>query len=254
MNSNECLYCRKDRHLPLRFSRLLAAEDSPGFCASCLSRLSPINPQTSCAGCGRDLRLLPAEHHADGYCRDCRAWSAQDVDKYGRNTALFSYNDWMKEIFSAFKFRGDICLMEGFKKEWRDAYHRLTGRSWRDFWRRGANQDNPLLVPIPISRQRLTERGFNQADVLAQLLDGLIVPALSHDQGGGKQSKKNKRERMTMENNPFHLLPQWSEQLAGRRLLIIDDIYTTGATIRKAATSLASAQPAAIDSLTLIHG
>lgn len=259
MSENNCLYCRKDRHLALTFARLLAPSDPPGFCSECQSKFAPIDPEMRCLGCGRDRRGLDPEFCRDGYCSDCLLWRQSPADKYfGHNEALFSYNDWMKEVFTAFKFRGDERLAEGFRAEWRAVYARSIGSSWRGRWENFLNNkqraEPPLLLPIPVSTQRLEERGFNQSELLAAMLDGEVIPALLHDGQNRKQSKKRKLERMNMTDNPFRLNPNYAARLSGKRLLIIDDIYTTGATLRKAAAVLAAAEPECVDSLTLIHG
>src|SRR5690606_40303855 len=85
-----------------------------------------------------------------------------------------------------------------------------------------------FIVPIPLSDERLYERGFNQAVVLAGLLDMPVheVLARTHLE---KQSKKSRSERIAGEN-VFRVIGE----VQGRGVLLVDHIYTTGSTLRQA--------------------
>ncbi|MFX3617886.1 MAG: phosphoribosyltransferase family protein [Sporolactobacillus sp.] len=259
MSGEACLYCGKDRHIPLTFAHMLAVSVQPGFCSACRGKLAPIAQTNGCIGCGRDLSRLDNAFYEHSLCHDCRNWRRK-LSSYGRNYALYSYNDWMKELMTAFKFRSDSRIADGFSSEWRAIYHKIEGRSWQARWERlwyekvWQDPEPHLLVPIPISPQRLQERGFNQAEYLADMLDGEQIPVLVRANNDRKQSKKSRLERLRMDNQPFQLAAAYCDRIKGRKLLIIDDIYTTGATIRKAAALLETAHPAKIDSLTLVHG
>jgi competence protein ComFC len=107
---------------------------------------------------------------------------------------------------------------------------------------------NVLLVPIPLSEERLIERGFNQAEVLVSFLSLPLWNVLGR-RDHEKQSKKQKSERL--------IAPQFyvkdSRQIAGKDIVLIDDIYTTGATVYHAATQLLQYGASSVSSFTLIR-
>ncbi|MDD9148046.1 ComF family protein [Sporolactobacillus sp. CQH2019] len=261
MNRTRCLFCGGIRQDPLTVRTLLLASTDPGFCRKCRKSLEPIDLRRCCLSCGRDLRLVDVRFVSGSICSDCRYWEKSGRNGlFGRNRSLFTYNDGMKAMMTRFKFRGDALLAAGFKREFRSAYRKLKG-SGRGIRRerlrageRGAAKEKYQIVPIPLSQERLWERGFNQALVLAELLEEPLTHALIRQGSERKQSKKSRRERLSADKNPFLPDPEAAGSISGRKVLLIDDIYTTGATLRMAARALEAAGPLRIDSLTLVHG
>ncbi|RYM05896.1 ComF family protein [Sporolactobacillus sp. THM7-7] len=261
MNEYRCLFCRGPRDVPLRFRTLLAPVHPPGLCRLCLEKMAPIDRKACCLVCGRDLRQLKLEFIRHNICNDCMRWKKSGRGRlFGRNRSIFSYNKMMKEMMTAFKFRGDALLAEAFRKDFRDAYRQMIGIDPKGLWnrmRRGRwlfPNERYVVVPIPLTRERFIKRGFNQSAVLAELLGEPIIEALSRAGSQKKQSKKNRRERLLPGRNPFALNPRAASAIAGRRVLLIDDIYTTGATLRLACDTLEAAGPDRVDALTLAHG
>ncbi|RYL95818.1 ComF family protein [Sporolactobacillus sp. THM7-4] len=262
MNGDRCLFCRKLREEPLHFRTLLSPETPPGLCRSCAGKLAPIDPRRSCERCGRDLGRLDGRLVHGNICRDCERWAGSGRNGlFGKNRSLYSYNEMMKEIITAFKFRSDAVMAQAFRKEFRTAYRRLI-RDDPSLWiriRKGGrlfrNDPSHVIIPIPLSEERLQQRGFNQAVLLTENLGRPITEALIRRSGEEKQSKKNRRQRLKIpRNNPFTLDPQTASSIAGKKVILVDDIYTTGATLRLAAAAIEPAAPLSIDSLTLVHG
>jgi competence protein ComFC len=175
---------------------------------------------------------------------------------YGRNYSVYSYNEFIKEIINQFKFRGDSILADGFACELRKTFQWIKKEHGsRAGFRLLSKKDASFItVPIPLSAARLAERGFNQADVLAEKIGAPVKSALVRDKHESKQSKKNRQERIMQRATPFRINEDYASLIEGEKVLLIDDIYTTGATMRLAAEALAQANPIEIDSLTLIHG
>src|SRR5690606_12881635 len=98
-----------------------------------------------------------------------------------------------------------------------------------------------------LSKERLMERGFKQAKMLADFLPIEMVEPLSRVHGE-KQSKKTRQERMIAEN-PFFI-----KETINKKVILVDDIYTTGTTLRHAATLLKEHGCPEVYSLTLIRG
>lgn len=114
----------------------------------------------------------------------------------------------------------------------------------------------PLLVPIPISRKRRAQRGYNQSEILAQVLSNKIPrsvysESLKKIRHTRAQSSLKANERF---NNLTNSLAWQGENLAGAKILLIDDIATTGATLAEAAKTLKAAGAEKIWGLVLAKG
>ncbi|WP_367379308.1 ComF family protein [Rossellomorea aquimaris] len=106
-----------------------------------------------------------------------------------------------------------------------------------------------LVTPIPLSNERLYERGFNQSTALleeAEVRPSCLLTRIHSE----KQSKKTRRERLQQEQ-VFQL---GVGDVKGKRVLLFDDIYTTGTTLRQAAKLLKEAGAREVSSLTLARG
>ncbi|BBN98212.1 ComF family protein [Sporolactobacillus terrae] len=246
-----CLFCGEMRGDPLSFHNLFSPDYAPGFCLSCREQLIPIDARHCCCLCGRDLSRLNRDRVVENRCSDCVKWARSGRNGlYVSNRAIYHYNPFLKEMINQFKFRGDVRLADGFAVELKRAYRHCEREQSGIFKRKPSF----LLVPVPLSSERLLERGFNQADVLARQIGAPIVQALVRVRDEAKQSKKSRAERMRLRATPFRLNEKAAVRLSGHKILLIDDIYTTGATMRLASEALAAARPHSIRSLTLIHG
>ncbi|MEI4461917.1 phosphoribosyltransferase family protein [Exiguobacterium indicum] len=103
------------------------------------------------------------------------------------------------------------------------------------------------IVPIPLSRDRLSERKFNQAEEIARRMNGKVTLALKRDEGT-PQSRKSREERLKR-SNPFHV----TKEVAGKNILLVDDVYTTGITLRQAMVRLKEAGASEISAVTLFR-
>ncbi|WP_225422734.1 ComF family protein [Lactiplantibacillus garii] len=197
----------------------------PVVCAVCWQRFKRIERRTACPGCGRD-QTVPR------LCPDCQRWPAE---RPFHNVALFTYNDAMRAYFQQYKFHGDYRLRRVFEGTMQTALHQLNG---------------DLVLIIPVTPSTLLSRGFNQ--VSGWLSDGLNQPrglqTLAREKGV-PQSKKVRQDRLRTPQ-PF-MLALAAEQIQGKRVVVIDDIYTTGRTIRHAADLLLESGAKSVTGLTL---
>ena len=111
-----------------------------------------------------------------------------------------------------------------------------------------------FVLPIPIHKKRLRERGFNQATLLADGIakaEGIpvLVDTLVRKRHTVAQSSLDRDARQQNIVGAFEI--RNPDVIRGKRLLVIDDVFTTGATIREAVSELWTADPAEIDVLTL---
>jgi len=180
-------------------------------------------------------------------CRRCSRRSEKsicfDCERYGRtkdslvfNYSLYSYNEHIQEIVAKWKYRGDYVLGKVFEESFQQAFKKIFPRS-----------HEYSIVPIPLSGERLKERAFNQAEMLAGFLTNQPLHALTRVHGE-KQSKKTRRERMGA-MNPFKSIKQLNKPA-----ILVDDIYTTGTTLRHAAHKLKQAGCPKVYGFTLIRG
>ncbi len=111
-----------------------------------------------------------------------------------------------------------------------------------------------FILPIPIHKKRLRERGFNQATLLADgIAEAVGVPVLTdtlvRKRHTVAQSSLDREARQQNIVGAFEV--RNPKLIRGKRLLVIDDVFTTGATIREAVNELWTVDPAEIDVLTL---
>lgn len=169
-------------------------------------------------------------------CSDCLEWEKTSYQTMlERNVSLNCYEPFMQDYIARWKYRGDYVLGKVFEAEFRKLYLQHFRESKYE------------VVPIPLSAERMAERGFNQAEELAAFTRAKRKNALGRKHGE-KQSKRSRLHRVTADN-PFYLLSE-----PPRFAVLIDDIYTTGTTLRHAAQVLKENGTEFVAACTLIRG
>ncbi|WP_347002675.1 comF operon protein ComFC [Bacillus subtilis] len=226
-----CLLCDSQFSQDVTWRALFLLKPDEKVCYSCRSKLKKITGHI-CPLCGR-----PQSVHA--VCRDCEVWRTRIRDSLllRQNRSVYKYNDMMKEALSRFKFRGDAEIINAFKSDFSSTFSKVYPD--KQF----------VLVPIPLSKEREEERGFNQAQLLAECLDRPSHHPLIR-LNNEKQSKKKKTERLLSER----IFDTKNNSAAGMNIILIDDLYTTGATLHFAARCLLEkGKAASVSSFTLIR-
>ena len=218
-----CLCCR-------------AQVSEPGsLCPACWAKIDFLAPPY-CAVCG-----LPFELDAgpDAQCGEC----ARQAPRYARARAVFRYDDASRSLILRFK-HGD--RLEGVP-----AFARWMSRAGADLL---AEAD--LLVPVPLHRWRLLSRRYNQAALLALGLaqeSGVraIPDLLLRRRSTKPQGHMNRSGRHDNVAGAFTLARRHQPALAGKRVVLIDDVLTSGATVEECAKVLLKGGAVAVDVLTL---
>ena len=214
----------------------------PYFCPSCLQTgYDPFEPPF-CSVCGMKF------HGGDGRNHLCGKCIVRPPDA-GRVRAAGMYAGVMKEAVHLLKYSGRISLAQPLGILMLDAYRRYF-----------PDLDRPLLVPIPLHSTKLRERGFNQSFVLSQNLCRRI---LSDTGGDGRlliDCHCLVRSRRTPSQTEFSVEQRkWNvkdafrvakpDHIQGRCVVLVDDVYTTGATCTEAGRMLLKAGAESVDTL-----
>jgi ComF family protein len=147
-------------------------------------------------------------------------------------------------LITRFKFHGSLELAHVLADPLHDAL------------RRSARPRPELLLPVPLSRERLRERGYNQAWEIARRLGRrLNVPTDAHTllrlQDRPHQLDLPPEERAANVRGVFAVEPLRRHELAGRRIAVVDDVMTTGATLGEIARVLKQAGAATVEAWAL---
>lgn len=222
----QCLLCNRQLRFELTIRDLLLPTKivKPLICDDCQQSFTPLTGQTTCPGCSR-----PQEKSV--LCLECNKWRNAYPWQLTHH-ALYRYDDAMKEFIQRYKFAGDYRLRQIFISEFVSA----ISKSQVD-----------MVVPIPVTEQTMRTRGFNQVE---GLIGDLPVNRLlkCRDKEKMAQSKKNRRERLASKQ-PFILTNEAA--VRGKRIMLVDDIYTTGRTLYHAADLLYQAGAATVISISL---
>lgn len=224
-----CLWCMEELTSQYSWSNFLTLMKPSGICDACSKNLELLKGNR-CAVCSRMTD--------QGLCQDCSGWQQQDGgDPLKLNYSIFTYNSFMQEVVAKWKYRWDYVLGELFKPYVQAGFQQKFLKEKKEL----------IAVPIPLSEERLQDRGFNQAEMLADFLP-IKKQHLFTRIHGEKQAKKTRMQRVSTEN-PFSL-----RQSLQHPVLLVDDIYTTGTTLRHAARLLADNGCPEVYALTLIRG
>ncbi len=110
-------------------------------------------------------------------------------------------------------------------------------------WAEPALESADLVLPMPLSRQRLQSRGFNQALLLARALkyEKTEAHVLLRIKDTPAQSSLDRVERLASVKNAFAVDPLMAQRIEGRRVVLVDDVMTSGASLHAAAHAIRAA-------------
>lgn len=206
-----------------------------GICPECRKRL-PYIKEPKCKKCGKQL-----EREEQEYCRDCNRYS----HAFDRGAAVFVYDDIMRRSISMFKYHN--------RREYAKVYASEMYKNCGWFLKQASPE---VLLPVPVHRQKKRQRGFNQAELVAKELGKLMKVPVDADYLVRKEKTTPQKEltrgqrRMNLKE-AFEVCPKGEYY---KRVLLIDDIYTTGATMDAISEILRENQTKIIFFLTICVG
>lgn len=189
------------------------------ICEACPSRLQPVE-EPLCKKCGKPLAREEAE-----YCPDC----GKGKHLFARGRAAFVYDPLMRESVGRFKYKNRREYADFYVKELLERCGE-TVRAW----------EADALIPVPLHPKRKRRRGFNQAGLIAEGLGKKLgIPVygrlLVRVKKTRPQKELSRQERRSNLKNAFQAV---QNDVRLRKVILVDDIYTTGSTIDAAAEVL----------------
>lgn len=191
-------------------------------CDPCLSKI-PYIETPRCLKCGRHI-----EDQAERLCPDCTV--REKSFSYG--ISLCDYDDLMQRVVTDIKYRNR-----------REYILPLAALFWRRHGKELLHMNADALVPVPVHPSRRRMRGFNQAELLAAELSRfsgipLRPELLVRSRKTEAQKELTPDERVHNLSEAFHADPLPDDV---RRIILVDDIYTTGSTVEACTRCLLSA-------------
>ena len=218
-----CLLCGQTTKSEMTFGSLFILKDDCSYlCSACASSFEKIG-EKYCPNC---MKLGLSTQ-----CQDCKSWCKDGIQV--DHKAIFTYNQAMKDFFSRYKFDGDFLLRKVFASVLAEELKKYRGYQF---------------VLIPLSPERLLERGFNQVEGLVEVA-GFSFKDILGKREESASSSKSRLERLATEI-PFFIKDGIS---LPKKILLIDDIYTTGATVNRVKRLLEEAGALEVKTFSLVR-
>lgn len=204
------------------------------ICQECRNNL-PLVSSLLCSICG-----IPFHGTGDGHpCGAC----IKNPPQFDLARAHFLYEGPIRELVHSFKYNQQTHL--------RHPLALLTLQGMGSFL---ADNNPHLIVPVPLHRSRLRQRGFNQAVLLGRVLSRrlnlpLLPDSLVRTRPTEPQINLSATERKVNVKGAFTV--KSPDQIAGKRILLLDDVMTTGSTMNECAKELKKAGAEMVTAVTI---
>lgn len=207
-----------------------------GLCPECFNEINFISAPY-CQKCGQPLETVPSSSKM--LCASCLK---KVKTPFRLSRSAVHYDEASKPLLLSFKFHDKTDNARTLAK-----WLNLAGQ---DIWKEGAD----LIVPIPLHYTRLMKRRYNQSGLLAAELSKLT--GLPVDYASVARHKKTRpqvefsgHERVKNVKGVFSV--KCPEKIKGKRIVLIDDVMTTGSTLKECALVLRKAGAKSVDTLTV---
>lgn len=214
-----CIACGKELFVP---------SDRYCICEECAQNLSPI--VTSCLKCGKPTRY-------GEYCPTC----LKEHIYFERNYSCFPYSGVIRKVLTDFKFHN------------KRYYCRFLASFYVDKIIED-NIDADIMTFAPITKKHKRERGYNQCELIAKEISKRVNIPLSakiyKKEDRSRQVGKSFGERIKNAENAYYVK---DDEFKGKRVLVIDDVFTTGSTMNNIAKALMKGKASSVVGLTLCN-
>jgi ComF family protein len=227
------------------FEKLMA----PFLCSDCLSNFLPVESPL-CSVCGFVFNSREGNDHICGNC-------IEQPKHFGKARAFGLYDKTLMKIIHSFKYKEKLQLAKPLE----DLLFSVFVRNWNI-------DDFDIIVPVPLHHKRLRNRGFNQAYLLVKDWPEIAEKfktkqknkvefcnfEIGHDAlcrtiRTQPQTGLGRKKRMENIRGAFSVGAEF--KVTGKRVLLVDDVYTTGATINECAKTILGGGASSVDVLTL---
>lgn len=213
---------------------LPAGPEDASFCRACFSLIRFISPPL-CPCCGIPIAGAGADH----LCGDCLV----APPPYAVARAVARYEAVLLDAIHTFKYKGKITTGEVLGKIMAD--HAYPGYSIADY---------SLIVPVPLHPKRLRERGFNQSVILAREISkrfSLPLDFLTLRRHVFTEPQVNLGKDRRTANVRGAFAVKNKKKIEGQKIILVDDVYTTGSTVKECAGALMQHGAVEVSVLTL---
>ncbi|MEZ6209196.1 MAG: phosphoribosyltransferase family protein [Candidatus Paceibacterota bacterium] len=191
-------------------------------------------------------------------CTDCKNSLSPNLDYINKNTvAFYSYKEpKIKKMLWLLKYKGKTKVAKILSDLLYDQIlELLLEKKMMD------NFTDPILVSVPISKKRKKKRGYNQVELIAKDLSQKITQDVSYIPGVLQKTKhtkrqadiKNRNQRLQNLIGTMSVHKEIKAKVRGRNIIILDDIVTTGATMREAEKMLRKSGAKKVLMLAVAH-
>ena len=192
-----------------------------------------------CYACGFPFEFAVPKGSSENLCAGCLV----DRPEFHKARAALVYNDASRDFILGFK-HGDQTQAVVAMAPW-------LRNAGAELWKK-----TDIIVPVPLHRWRLLRRRYNQAALMGHAIakesgkkfvpDGMIRTRATQTQGHLNASARKKNVK-----SAFGIHPKRMGHIRGKNVLLIDDVYTTGSTVRECTKALLQAGAAEVSVLTL---
>lgn len=192
-----------------------------------------------CNRCGFPFDFDDGEINEGNICLGC----SKSPPLFNKSRSALVYDDMSRDIILGFKHGDQTESVPSFIPWLMQAGGKIIDKT-------------DYIVPVPLHRFRLIKRRFNQAGLMAQYLSKashipVVLDALVRKRATETQGHLNSNERKKNVKNAFNVHPGYVDEFNGKTILLIDDVYTTGATIQECTKVLLKAGASSVNVLTL---
>lgn len=223
---------------------IFAAAAGGKLCPACMQAFVPVR-SPFCTRCGLSFRSRAGEHHLCGHCL-----SGKKPFEFARSCG--AYTATLQTLIHAYKYHGKSGIG-----------HLLGDLLYRNFLKHFGNELVEMVVPVPLHRQKLVSRGFDQVfhmldqwprektNGCRKIPTGAVLAekALVRTKHTDSQTGLDRKKRAVNMKSAFAVTREG--MVADKAVLLIDDVYTTGATLEACAETLLRAGAAKVYFLTL---